>query len=207
MNKLIDAVKRGDTTLIQELLQKGRDANGVGRWYGEPIIQAIKSGRLDLIQLLLDGKAEINIFSNYGIDPLSIAVASGRVDIVRFLLERGASIDFCLRAGHCLLHTAVSTRNPAMVRLMLEAGIDINQFGCFNHHGLGFLWVTALYRAVWLDYKDMILLLIELGADPNIEDIVGRPEMMCYPTNPAMQLALSRDNAETAAILLRRNAT
>jgi hypothetical protein len=74
---------------------------------------------------------------------------------------RGASV----RPG--LIARAAELNRPDAIRLMVEHGLDINA-GRF----------TALHEAAMRDNRDLVALLLELGADPTIHD----PE---YDATPA----------------------
>lgn len=64
-------------------------------------------------------------------------------------------------AGHPeLINHAAEHRNPAAVRLLAALGFDVNH----RHRA------TPLHEAAWNDDVETARVLIELGADPTIQD-------------------------------------
>lgn len=59
--------------------------------------------------------------------------------------------------GENALHWAASQNDLAAARLLIEAGINIDQHGDLGH--------TPLHDAATFGHRDMVLLLIESGAD------------------------------------------
>ena len=74
LDKLINAVRRGDIPEVQALLISGADANGVGSTGSTPLTQAAETGNLVIARLLLDRGANVNYPNRRGFTPLHIAV-------------------------------------------------------------------------------------------------------------------------------------
>ena len=91
-------------------LQRGADANAVGRWGSTPLAHAIRSdNRVSIIELLLDHGAN-PLSVNRGRTPVAMAAWAGRGDLLTVFAQRGApistlsAIDALIAA--CALHDA-----------------------------------------------------------------------------------------------------
>lgn len=86
------------------------------------------------------------------------------------------------------LHVAVRLQNTKLVRAALrDRGLDIDALGTYG-------W-TALHEAASCGYLDIVVLLLENGADPNIQDSVQR----CTP----IHLAAKNGHLEVVMSLVR----
>ncbi|KAL8915125.1 MAG: hypothetical protein Q9172_006954 [Xanthocarpia lactea] len=101
---------------------------------------------------------------------LEIAVSSNHLDAVKLLLQAGADIKAC--EGHDIggeaLSVAVQKSRIDIAKLLLEAGVDVNprtgiSLQC-NHIG-----AAALAQATFNLDADMVILLLQYGADPSAE--------------------------------------
>jgi ankyrin repeat protein len=115
-----------------------------------------------------------------GATPLMRAARAGDTESVDALLEHGARTDIrqlermtALMVAAGLRQYSIDTRGKyvteedalASTRLILEAGADIN---AVEHFGQ-----TALHGAAFRGWNDMVLLLVEYGADLSIKDNDG----------------------------------
>ncbi|GAA4044676.1 ankyrin repeat domain-containing protein [Nonomuraea soli] len=116
--------------------------------------------------------------------PLELALLHGHHEVAEILREAGGSASLstmeqfvasCMRgedprdpeltahvrATHPgLINTAAGHRNVAAVRLLVRLGFDVDQLER----------ATPLHEAAWNDDVEMARTLVELGADPSIED-------------------------------------
>ena len=115
-----------------------------------------------------------------GATPLMRAARAGDTESVALLLEHGARTDIrqlervtALMTAAGLRHYSIDTRGKyvteedavASARLILEAGAEIN---AVEHFGQ-----SALHGAAFRGWNDMVLLLVDYGADLSIKDIDG----------------------------------
>ena len=107
---------------------------------------AVRGARwpLEIVQPALDGGADVNQPDANGITPLITAITNNHPDVARFLIDRGADIKAVDWYGRTPLWAAVETRNMDVDNATFENSID---------------------RA---PYLDLIQLLLERGADPNV---------------------------------------
>src|SRR5262245_40923642 len=109
-----------------------------------PLLFAARDGRVEIVRTLLDARADINQRDANDITPLIAAITNNHPDTARLLIERGADIKAADWYGRTPLWAAVETRNMDVDNASFENSID---------------------RAPFLD---LITLLLEKGADPNV---------------------------------------
>ena len=109
-----------------------------------PLLYAARDGRMDIVATLLDAHANIDQSDANDITPLIAAITNNHPDVARFLIDRGADIKATDWYGRTPLWAAVETRNMDVDNASFENSID---------------------RA---PYLNLIQLLLERGADPNV---------------------------------------
>jgi ankyrin repeat protein len=109
-----------------------------------PLLYAARDGRMETTRILLDAGADIEARDGNDITPLISAITNNHPDVARFLIERGANIRAVDWYGRTPLWAAVETRN-----------MDVDNA----------TFVNSIDRG---PYLDLIRLLLERGADPNV---------------------------------------
>lgn len=101
-------------------------------------------------------------------EALTYAARNDRVEAIRALVERGADVDADVYRGTALTWAAATGRTAA-VRALLALGADVNRRGTFGGpgHGQG---VTALHLAAQAGHLEVIVALLDAGADREIQD-------------------------------------
>jgi ankyrin repeat protein len=96
------------------------------------------------------------------------AAKSDRVQAIRLLVELGARVDADPYRGAALTWAAANGR-VGSIRTLVELGANPDQRGTFGgpDHGDG---VTAIHLAAQSGQREAVTALLELGADPLIED-------------------------------------
>ncbi len=151
---------------MQILLDAGADINAQDDSGYTALNSCMASEHFDSVKFLLEHGAEPNIANNEGIAPLHYAILKGRLDIAELLLEHGAKPDFEYEKEYSLpLRLAVLCGKPEMVELLLKYNADIN--------ALSFDKKSALGAAITEKRLDMVDLLLEHGADPNCNAVIG----------------------------------
>lgn len=179
------ASKYGDPDTINYLLRSGADLNRMslvrGGYEDAPIHWAAKSGRVGNVETLLAAGADPNMFSDrtpdtgifHGQTPLHIAAMAGSTEVVAALIEAGADLDtptyrynFSTAFGSygTALHIAVSRKHLETARTLLDAGADLD--GCYSHTSL----VTAAISKFHTDSEALVAMLLDAGADPDLDD-------------------------------------
>jgi ankyrin repeat protein len=152
---------------VKLLVQHGVDVNARSRRTGRtPYEEALRAGHHEIAEYLIQHGAK-----KIDLDPLetfALACIAGRRDEVRDQLTADPTI--LNRLGHHgrmdMLHRAVEAKQFNGIRLIVGLGVDVN----------GMVPGTGMDRAVlhnaagWGEF-DVVKLLIELGADPNLRDL------------------------------------
>jgi hypothetical protein len=134
---LIDAVKKGDEDLVEQLLNKRANPNQIdGRFKGDamtPLLYAVRDEKVEIVALLIgrtdaDGNMRVNVnqADNNGQTPFHYAVKSGNVKIVKMLLNLrnadGSSVVDVNQVGYLgktTFHYAVEGGNVEIVEMLL----------------------------------------------------------------------------------------
>lgn len=185
-------IKRGAPIDGFVKLREKRTLLSVAVWYG----------RTEMIALLLDKSKRLGLRDEEenGSTPIDIAVEAGRQSTVRWLHDKGAPLNLgnhpWWRRGLSALHVAVRSRRSGMIPMLLELGADAREptrDGDLAFHmaaQLGDLAAlemlkphdidatdanknTALLSAVEALQKEMVLYLLNEGADVNARNNRG----------------------------------
>ncbi len=167
---LIAAAQRGDAAAVKKLLGDGagvRARDGGGR---TALLAATHRNHVEIARLLIAAGADVNAKDNMEDSPFLYAGAEGRNDILKMTLAAGADLKSVNRYGGTALIPAAHHGHPETVKILLATAIDkdhVNKLG----------W-TALLEAVVLGdggktHTEIVRLLVEAGANPNIPDRDG----------------------------------
>jgi ankyrin repeat protein len=120
-----------------------------------------------LVERLLTAHPQgLDVDGGYYGAPLNAALAKGHLDIAQFLLDHGAvgdNIGFHDQTGLCI----ASTHGYAdVVRSLIDRGANLNGRCKDYNMDFGGVWWTPLQAAIYNDHPDIVLLLLEGGADP-----------------------------------------
>jgi ankyrin repeat protein len=185
---LMRAVIRDDATSVKELLASGADPN-LEDLDGDTALILSEGRAPSIVRLLLEAKADPNHANEEGRTPL-IAAARNHPDSVRILLAAGANVTHRDATGIAALtvaraagradiekllreagaresleeemHDAILEKDEASVRRLILAGADVN---ALDNDG----YETPLMTALTSKSLEILLVLLEAGADPVIE--------------------------------------
>ena len=192
---LSEPVEREDFGMVRLLLEHGAypssDICAYDRRYrygckrSTPLKLAVESGLLDDVRRLLSHEADVNAHPKFCVrgvispqklicsdcdTPLMAAVRREDIAMIRLLIAHGANVSekvhgcygnlalVCSRKTTLLV--AVCTENKAVITELVTSGADVNQ-------SLGPIG-TALHFCH--NYHQIVELLVQLGANPNITD-------------------------------------
>ena len=175
---LMTTARAGVVPAIGVLLDHGADVDAVEGWRGQTALMWTASqNNASAAGALLAGGANLHAVSEGGFTPLLFAVREGSLETLDTLLAAGANPDDALPNGTSALGIATYNAQYDAAAKLLEAGADPNAMG----QG----W-AALHQVIWtrrpnlgrnppfpvplgrLDGLDMVRMLIEHGADPNL---------------------------------------
>ena len=88
--KLIEAVGRGNTEQVRELLDAGADINIQDKFGETALMRAAAWGHTGVMELLIRAGAEIDRPNKYGWTALMVAAAWGHTGVMELLIRAGA---------------------------------------------------------------------------------------------------------------------
>ena len=210
------ALDMGHLNVAMLLLARGADIESPGSWGRTPLHLATYHGYADVVSLLVDR----GVNPNGGIydweTPLYLASKYGRRDVTRLLLKHGAKPNYQEFGGLTPLRAAWREGHIDNVRLLLDYGADANSpddRGKSPLHvvlqedsDIDILLLDPPYHIMdslkpnpaFFEHRlDVVMLLLEHGADANYPDNHGRTPI---------HIALRRGFIDVAQLLLHHGA-
>jgi ankyrin repeat protein len=158
------------------------------------LIVAARYDRIDVVDLLIKAGANLDIQNHEGQTALIVAAVYGHIDVVDLLIKAGANLDSGKDTALSMatFHYHISRRGCYLdiARLLITANANLD---IPNFHGY-----TALSIAVLCNRTNIINLLVEAGANPNIKDNSGKTVLMQLLDNDNV-FRLPRDDDATIA--------
>lgn len=121
-----------------------------------PIHQAAAAGSLDAIELLAALGADVRVPDDSNLTPLHLAAEHRHGHVIAALVRLGADPDARDDGGHTPLHAA---RSAEAVRALIAAGATVDAARSSDES-------TPLHLAVLVGSDEVVLALLEAGADP-----------------------------------------
>jgi len=171
---LVEAVARGDATVVRALLAEGADVNAQGVDGTTALHWAVHTDRLPIAGMLLRAGADASAGDRYGVTPLYLACVNGNADMIRRLLEAGSDANAVDPAGETALMTAARTGVPAALRVLLERGARVDTREPEFQQ-------TALMIAVRENHAPAVRLLVEHGAAVDARTRTGQTPAFSPP--------------------------
>lgn len=156
---LLSSVKRGDSTGVFTMLERGADVNKKNGAGNTALHEATQYDRYEIVRILLEAGADLDIKDNAGNTPLHKAALKGGIDIAHLLIESGADLSSEDSFGNTPLHKAVSKGHVKVAQLLIESGAHVNKKDKVG--------ITPLHWATSLNDRKLVRLLIKKGADLN----------------------------------------
>jgi uncharacterized protein len=169
--RLHDAAARGDLAAIARLLADGVDVDARDADGRTPVMVATAARQTAAVRALVEAEADVDIRDDRLDNPLLYAGAEGLIDILRFVNEAGADPAITNRYGGTALIPACERGHVDVVRYLLEeSDVDVDHV-----NNLG--WTGLLEAIILADgdaaHQEIVLLLLENGADPELADRGG----------------------------------
>ncbi|KAK2855771.1 hypothetical protein Q5P01_004506 [Channa striata] len=188
------SAQHGHVDIIHLMAKRGADINGQAGDGASPLYEACKNGHVSAVEALLSLKADTNRSTKSGLLPLHVAVQNNHIRIVSLLIPVTSRVRV-QRSGISPLHIATEKNRDDILELLIESGFDVNaKLSEERSKMYEDRRSTALYFAVYNGNLDAAKMLLEAGADPNLDVF-----------NPLL-IAVRLGWMDMAALLLRYNA-
>jgi ankyrin repeat protein len=191
LTALMIASGEGYTEIASLLIESGADVNAHCYYGGDTALMvASRYGHQEIAKLLIEKGANVKARDYYGGDTaLMVASRYGHQEVTELLIEEGADVNAQSEWNSTALMLASSYGHTEVTKLLLEAGADVNAqvnwysksysytpkfFGLSQIKGC-----TALMYASMEGHTEDVKLLIEAGADVNLQDKDGYTALMC----------------------------
>jgi uncharacterized protein len=151
---------------------------------------AAREGHLDTVKVLTAAGANLDAVAGDGKDAQSLAIFNGNYAVASYLIDSGAALNTADARGFTPLFWAVDRRNMEtapnfpwtvtedplpLVKKLLDAGADPNQLindtpqARMRGGSPRIIFATPLMRAAFSADLELVKLLLEYGADPDIK--------------------------------------
>ena len=186
----------GNKLTVRRLLEAKAEVNKEYKKGGTPIIPAAQQGHAHVLQELINAKADVNYTVEDGTSPIYYAAQEGHVDACEVLLIAGANINQTENLHHIQpLYIATSQGHFEVVELLIARKADLD-----HRRDTG---ATALCCAARRGetHNDILKLLVEAKADPNLDEEVTTPSGQQTRRPPIMH-AFKLRNKQAVLFLL-----
>lgn len=158
---LLSAYEHGSLDIVRFLIADGVNVN-IGASDGQPLlILVIGRGDDDILDLMLDAGADINIRDKYGNPALLNAILVAQDQCAIRLIKRGASVNV-KGPKWAPIHAAADRGRVELCKALLDADASVDQLAANKR--------TALMQASERRHAEVVELLLEHRADPNLKD-------------------------------------
>jgi ankyrin repeat protein len=190
------AAEKGDLAGVQAAVTTDRKSLEVkGEWGCRPLHIAAEKGQVAVVGYLLAKGADPHARDWHGWTPLHRAAYGGQPETARLLLDAGARMNVRDRQGLTPLHWAVyESGGPGgagdTAKLLVGRGANVNA----RDKGGS----TPLYWAVWRCNKDLVVFLLEHGADQRLRGAEGLTPLETAEKYGAKEMAALLESKATA---------
>ena len=215
---LMAAIAKGHKEVVKLLIDSGADPNWVDEDKWSPLRVAAAKGHEEVVKLLIDNGADPNIIDANGDTALHVAASMGHIGIIQLLLNIGADPNVSDCNGETPLYAAFEAGHDNVEHLLLEKGARPNKEyyeqkllmaieegsarDVRNHLlsgvNINFDQSRPLKEAVRTGHKDILVLLLSNGANPNNHIDHGYVGMEESP----LTMAIKEDKKDLVQILL-----
>ncbi|CAJ1334874.1 unnamed protein product [Effrenium voratum] len=167
-HELHEAAGAGSAAAVISLLEEPQDPDQIDDTGASALHWAAMNGRQEVARVLLEAGADAGKAANRsGQTPLHFAAEGGHQEVASLLLDAGADPDTVDMCNTTALKLATQTRNKGLASQVLNAGADRNKAD--DSSG-----ITCMHLAALRSYPEMIVFLLQAGADANKPDKGGR---------------------------------
>ncbi len=158
------AVNANSLRQTRLLLDHGADVNvQVADWSQSLLEQAVSGAELPIVRLLIAEGSRVTEQSSMNADAIGLAIKRGYPYLREVLMATGFNPAAADRNGNSYLHLAMDRPDDArLVIVLVASGVDVSQVNVDGR--------TALHDAARRGKADMVLALLNTGADPTMLD-------------------------------------
>lgn len=163
MNVLLEACKKGNRSLVMELLQRGIKPNEKDSIGYTALHYAAANGNIEIVNALLEAGADVNSSAADGYTALHAAGTERSLSVVQALLGAKANVNAKTTNNVTpLMCSLASPYGDDKVSLaLIEAGADVTVVGPKGE--------TALWLATTNSSPQVLEQLLKKGANPNVQ--------------------------------------
>lgn len=220
------AARSGNVGFAQQLLSAGAETNIVGGQHGTALRAAVIGGHEKMVDILLQHGADANLRipgqgdRSPGTEPIIwLALKSPRLTILRSLAAADADLQHALSDQLPMLIIVCGIGELEIVRFFLDNKFDVNPPKRRSHKGYRYPneancqpdycyrdeRASALHMACWKGDKDIARLLLEHGADAQLEVEVIDAEG--YSSKTPLQMAARSGHLHIVQLLIDAGVT
>lgn len=157
------------------LLQQGYPPDDKTNSITSPLHLAVENNDIQMCKLLVDYNADVNWCDNDGQSPIFNCTGSDiSYEIFELLLISGGKVDICDMFERTPLHYSVNSGAVDRVRRLLQTkGVQINARDYQGFSALHHVMTICELETGLDDLTSIIQLLLDAGADPNLQDNRG----------------------------------
>jgi len=157
--RLVEAAKGGDLSLVESLLREGADTSANDDDAMTPLTAAACTGHRRVVELFLERGVDVNTGDGVGRTALMWAAVSGHPKAANQLLDKGADVNAKTKDGWTALMCAAENGQSEILKTLLDKGANANAVAAGG-------W-TALMSGAAKGNTEIIELLLTKGADVN----------------------------------------
>ncbi|XP_063079590.1 ankyrin repeat and SOCS box protein 2-like [Engraulis encrasicolus] len=194
IESLFTAAQCGAADVLNYLIKLGGNINTQANDGATALYEASKNGHEECVKILLSKRADVNRTTKSGLTPLHVASKNGHVSVVLLLLPR-TNRGTIRRSGISPLHLAAERNRDEIVEILIQEGFDVNMKLSTEYSNMyEDRRSTVLYFAVKAGNMEAASMLLQAGADPNLDVF-----------NPVL-VAVRKGNKEMVSLLVEYGA-
>ncbi|KKY28458.1 putative ankyrin repeat domain containing protein [Phaeomoniella chlamydospora] len=213
VNLLTQAILNADPATVRLLLLFGANPNRLDSDSSTPLLVATDMSAIEVVKLLLKYGGDPNLCAGPEEEtPLATAVRTGKIDLAQTYLQHRGDTNMIMPKGDSVFIKAINKTAPIqLIDCLLTFGADPN--------GKTKEGKTPLFEAITIQRVDIVTLLLDKGAKPNLAGpkhplwpstynasvlkvLIARGAL-CKMTPGIMELATSLNNIDSISILLK----
>ena len=186
---LVEAAAGGDAETVRQLIWQGADVSAADASGRTALIAAAYRNHLEVARILIGAGADVNVRDATRQSAFLITTSEGYLELLQLTLGAGADVHATDSYNGTGLIRAADRGHVEIVRELLRTDMDVNHV---NRLGWTALLETIILGDGGPRHTEVVRLLLDGGADPNLADARG--------VTP-LEHARRRGHAEMAALL------